>query len=265
MKENRLRKEHLMLIDSHAHLEMREFDSDRGEVVRRAKEAGIDAIVTVGTNLRDCLKALAIAAQYEFVYAALGVHPHDVKGIDEKTYSALRKLVGQPKVVAYGEIGLDFFRNRSPRDVQIRCFGEQLELADEFDLPVIIHDRDAHAETLNMLRTWKGKKRGIVHCFSGDAAMAKKCLDLGFHISIPGPVTYPKSEKLLEVVRQVPLERMLVETDAPYLTPQPHRGKRNEPAYVVHTAKRIADIKGITLAEVGAATSQNARVVFGIE
>lgn len=254
-----------MLIDSHAHLEMREFDPDRDEVVRRAKEAGLDAIVTVGTNLRDCLKALAIAARYEFVYAALGIHPHDVKGIDEKTYSAIRKLVGQPKVVAYGEIGLDFFRDRSPRDVQVRRFGEQLEMADEFDLPVIIHDRDAHTETLNMLKTWKGKKRGIVHCFSGDAAMAKKCLDMGFYISVPGPVTYPKSKNLLEVVRQVPLERMLVETDAPYLTPQPHRGKRNEPAYVVHTAKRIADIKGLTLTQVGAATSQNARAVFGIE
>jgi len=254
-----------MLIDSHAHLEMREFDPDRGEVVRRAKEAGIDAIVTVGTNLRDCRKALAIAAQYDFVYAALGVHPHDVKGIDEKTYGAIRNLVGQPKVVAYGEIGLDFFRNRSPRDVQIRCFGEQLEMADDFDLPVIIHDRDAHTETLNMLKTWKGRKRGIVHCFSGDAAMARKCLDLGFYISIPGPVTYPKADKIQDVVRQVPLERMLVETDAPYLSPQQHRGKRNEPAYAVHTARKIAEVKGLTLAEVAAATSQNARAVFGIK
>jgi TatD DNase family protein len=254
-----------MLIDSHAHLEMREFDHDRDEVVRRAKEAGVDCIVTVGTNLRDCRKAVAIAAQYESVYAALGVHPHDVKGIDEKTYDAISRLISQPKVVAYGEIGLDFFRNRSPRDVQIRCFGEQLEMADEFDMPVIIHDRDAHAETLKMLGAWKGKKGGVVHCFSGDAAMAKKCLDMGFYISIPGPVTYSKAEKLLEVVRQIPLERLLVETDAPYLTPQPHRGKRNEPAYVVHTAKRISDIKGLTLAEVGATTSQNARVVFGIE
>lgn len=254
-----------MLIDSHAHLEMREFDHDRDEVVRRAEAAGVDAIVTVGTNLPDCRKALALAARYEFVYAALGVHPHDVKSIDEKTYGAICKLVCQPKVVAYGEIGLDFFRNRSPRDVQIRCFGEQLEMADEFDLPVIIHDRDAHVETITMLAAWKGKKGGVVHCFSGNAAMATKCLDMGFYISIPGPVTYPKAEKLIEVVRQVPLERLLVETDAPYLTPQQHRGKRNEPAYVVHAAKRIADIKGLTLAEVGAATSKNARAVFGIK
>jgi TatD DNase family protein len=254
-----------MLVDSHAHLEMREFDVDRDDTVRRAREAGVDAIVTVGTNLRDCRKALAIAARHDSVYAALGVHPHDVKGIDEQTYDQIRKLVKQPKVVAYGEIGLDFFRNRSPRDVQIRCFGEQLELADEFDLPVIIHDRDAHAETLNMLKAWKGEKRGIVHCFSGDAAMAKKCLDLGFYISIPGPVTYPKAEKIQDVVRQVPLERLLVETDAPYLTPQPHRGKRNEPAYVVHTARKIAEVKGVPFAEVAAVTSQNARAVFGMK
>jgi TatD DNase family protein len=253
-----------MLIDSHAHLEMREFDPDRDDVIHRAKEAGVEVIVTVGTNLRDCRKALDIAARHESVYAALGVHPHDVKGIDEQTYDHLRKLVKRPKVVAYGEIGLDFFRNRSPRDVQIRCFGEQLELAAEFDLPVIIHDREAHAETLDMLKTWKGKKRGIVHCFSGDAAMAKKCIDMGFCISIPGPVTYPKADKIIDVVRQVPLARLLVETDAPYLSPQAHRGKRNEPAYVVHAARKIAEVKAVPFAQVAAATSQNARTVFGI-
>lgn len=253
-----------MLIDSHAHLEMREFDKDRNEVLRRAKEAGVDAIVTVGTNLRECRKAVALTAQYDGLYAALGIHPHDVKGIDEKTYDSIRELVRGPKVVAYGEIGLDFFRNRSPREVQIRFFGEQLEMADEFGLPVIIHDREAHAEILKMLTGWKGKRGGIIHCFSGDLAMAKKCLDLGFYISIPGPVTYPHSDRLLEVVRQVPLNRLLVETDSPYLTPQPYRGKRNEPAYVIHTAKRVAEVKGLTLAEVGAATSKNARDVFGI-
>lgn len=254
-----------MLIDSHAHLEMREFDHDRDDVIRRAAEAGVEAIVTVGTTLRDCGKALAIAARHANVYAALGIHPHDVKGIDEKTYDSLRKLVGRPKVVAYGEIGLDFFRNRSPRDVQIRCFSEQLELADEFDLPVIIHDREAHVETLRILKAWKGEKRGIVHCFSGDAVMAKQCLDIGFYISIPGPVTYPKAEKIIEVVRKVPLERLLVETDAPYLAPQAYRGKRNEPAYVIHAARKIAEIKGLTLADVAAATTQNARAVFGMD
>ena len=253
-----------MLIDTHAHLEMHAFDEDRDEVVRRAGEAGIDAIVTVGTNLRDCRRAVAIAGRYDSVYAAIGIHPHDVNRIDGETYQLVRKLAGRPKVVAYGEIGLDFFRNRSPRSDQVRRFGEQLELAAELDLPVIIHDRDAHAETLKMLTGWKGGKGGIVHCFSGDAAMAGKCLDLGFYISVPGPVTYPKSERLLDVVRQVPLDRLLLETDAPYLSPQPFRGKRNEPAYVVYTARKVAETKGLPLEDVAAATSRNARAVFGI-
>jgi TatD DNase family protein len=253
-----------MLIDTHAHLEMRAFDDDRDDVIRRAEEAGIDAIVTVGTNLQDCRKAVTIAGRYNSIYAAIGVHPHDVKGIDEKTYHLIRKMAGQPKVVAYGEIGLDFFRNRSPRNDQIRCFGEQLELAAELDLPVIIHDREAHGETLKMLAGWKGRKGGIVHCFSGDTAMARKCVEMGFYISIPGPVTYPKSEKLLEVVRQVPLCRLLVETDAPYLSPHPRRGQRNEPAYVVYTATKIAETRGLPLEEVAEATSRNARAVFGI-
>ncbi len=253
-----------MLIDTHAHLEMRAFDEDRDNVVRRAEEAGIDAIVTVGTNLRDCRKAIAISGRYDSVYAAIGIHPHDVNGIDGETYRLIRKLACQPKVVAYGEIGLDFFRNRSPRRDQIRCFGEQLELAVELDLPVIIHDREAHAETLEMLSEWKGRRGGIVHCFSGDVAMAVKCMELGFYISVPGPVTYPKSEKLLEVVRQIPLDRLLVETDAPYLTPHPYRGQRNEPAYVVYTARKVAETKGLPIEEVAAATSRNAKAVFGL-
>lgn len=254
-----------MLIDSHAHLEMQAFDNDRDAVIRRAKEAGVDVIVTVGTNLQDCRSVVEIATRFESVYAALGIHPHEVKDINQKTYDTIRILVQQPKVVAYGEIGLDFFRNHSPRDIQIRCFGEQLEIADEFNLPVIIHDREAHLETLNMLMARKEKRGGIIHCFSGDVLMAKKCLDMGFYISIPGPVTFPKAEKLFEIVRQVPLDRLLVETDAPYLAPHPYRGKRNEPSYVVHTAQKIADVKGLSLAEVSAATTQNARTVFGIK
>lgn len=253
-----------MLIDTHAHIEMRAFDADRDDVIRRAGEAGIDAIVTVGTNLQDCRKAIAIAGRYDQVYAAIGIHPHDVNGIDGDTYHLIRKLACQPKVVAYGEIGLDFFRNRSPRSDQIRCFGEQLELAAELDLPVIIHDREAHTETLEMLSGWKGRKGGIVHCFSGDATMAGKCLDLGFFISVPGPVTYPKSERLLDVVRQVPLDRLLVETDAPYLSPHPRRGQRNEPAYVVYTARKVAETKGLPIEEVAAATTRNAKAVFGL-
>ena len=253
-----------MFIDSHAHLEMRDFNSDRPEVVKRALDAGVGCIITVGTTLSDCRKALSIAAQYETVYAVIGIHPHEVKAIDAKTYDTLKTLAQNNKVVAYGETGLDFFRNLSPRDVQIRRFGEQLDLAEELGLPVVIHDREAHNETMNLLKAWKGKRRGVVHCFSGDRTMARKCLDLGFYISIPGPITYPKSEKLREIVKDIPIDRLLLETDAPYLTPEPHRGKRNEPAYVVHTARRIAEVKGLSLEDVGRITSRNAKELFSL-
>jgi len=253
-----------MFIDSHAHLEMKEFNRDRPEVLARALQAGVSHIITVGTTLSDCMKALSIARQYDNVYAAVGIHPHEVKTIDGQSYNTLKTLAKENKVVAYGEIGLDFFRNLSPRDVQIRRFGEQLDLADELDLPVVIHDREAHGETMNMLKTWKGKKRGVVHCFSGDRAMARTCIDLGFFISIPGPITFPKSDRLREIVKDIPLSRLLIETDAPYLTPHPHRGKRNEPAYVVHTARAIADVKGLPLEEGGRITSQNAKEIFSL-
>jgi len=252
-----------MLIDSHAHLEIGDFDNDMDDVVERARQTGIDLIVTVGTNLSDCKKAVDLTRRYEAVYAAVGIHPHEVKDITPTTYDDLRKLTKMQKVVAYGEIGLDFFRNLSPRDIQLRRFAEQLELAADLELPIIIHDREAHSETLELLKTWKGR-RGIIHCFSGDCRMAEKCLDMGFYISIPGPVTYKKSEILQDVVRFVPITSLLLETDAPYLTPEPNRGKRNEPAFVIHTAKKVAEIKELPLDTVAFITSQNAKDVFGI-
>jgi hydrolase, TatD family len=254
-----------MLADSHAHLEMNDFDRDRDEVIRRAENAGVDLIITVGTTLDDCRKAVSIANKYKNVYAAIGIHPHEVKDIDETTYETLKKLAKMDKVVAFGEIGLDFFRNLSPRDVQIRRFGEQLELASEIGLPIIIHDRDAHQETLEMLGGWKGKHRGVVHCFSGNYKMAEKCLEMGFFISIPGAITFGKSEKLQDVIRHIPVTDILVETDAPYITPHPHRGKRNEPAYVIHTARKVAEIKGLSLEELASVTYQNTKNVFGIK
>lgn len=253
-----------MVIDSHAHLEMPPFDRDRDQVVRRAREAGVEIIVTVGTTVGDCRKALGIAGRYPGVYAVIGVHPHEVKDIDGKTYDALKEMAGQEKVVAYGEIGLDFFRNLSPRATQIRRFGEQLELASELDLPVVIHDREAHRETLEQLKSWKGARRGIIHCFSGDHAMAKQCIGLGFYISIPGTVTFEKNETLRSIVRDLPLDSLLVETDCPYLTPHPFRGRRNEPAYVVHTARKVAEIKGLPFEDVAAVTTANAKRVFNI-
>jgi TatD DNase family protein len=253
-----------MSIDTHAHLEMEAFDSDREEVLKRAAEAGLTAIVTVGTTLTDCEKAVALARRYPPVYAAVGIHPHEVKGIDAETYDALRVLARQDKVVAIGEIGLDFFYNLSPQEVQLRRFAEQLDLAEELDMPVIIHDREAHAETLRILRLRKGRLRGVLHCFSGDQTMARECLEVGFYLSVAGPVTYRKADQLREVARNVPLDRLLIETDAPYLAPQLHRGKRNEPAYVVETAGCLAEIRGLPVGELIRLTAANARRLFRI-
>lgn len=253
-----------MTIDSHAHLEMAAFDADREEVIARAWAAGLSAIITVGTTIPDCEKAVRIARSHPQVYAAVGIHPHEVKEIDGRTYEALRELARREKVVAIGEIGLDFFYDHSPREVQLRRFAEQIELALELDLPVIIHDREAHGETLGILRQHKGRLRGVLHCFSGDAAMARECLEMGFYLSVAGPVTYKKADELRAVACGIPADRLLVETDCPYLSPQPYRGKRNEPAYVVQTARTLAEIRGVDAREVERSTEENACRLFGL-
>jgi TatD DNase family protein len=253
-----------MLIDSHAHLEMKEFDHDRDEVIVRAGLAGVDYIVTVGTNLDLSRKAVALAGQYENIYAAIGIHPHDAGKIGNNTYDELKKLACEKKIVAYGEIGLDFFRNITPRRRQIERFSEQLQLAKELQLPVIIHDRDAHDQSLEMVKA-SGVSQGVFHCFSGDYAMARKCLDLGFYLSIPGVVTFDKAKTIQNVVKQVPLSSLLLETDCPYLTPAPYRGQRNEPAHIVRTAKKVAEIKDLTWEEVAAIAARNTLCLFHIE
>lgn len=228
-----------MIIDSHAHLEMSEFDSDREEVIKRATEAGVGFIITVGINLEFSLKAVSLAQKHKNIYASIGVHPHDVARADNNTYDALKELAHQQKkrVVAYGEIGLDFFRNISAREIQLKAFGRQLELAQELNLPVIIHDRKAHKQCIEMIKS-SGVRQGVFHCFSGDYEMAKKCMDLGFYISVPGVVTFDKAKTIQNVAEHVPLSSLLLETDAPYLAPIPYRGKRNEPSFVIHTAKK---------------------------
>jgi TatD DNase family protein len=255
-----------MLVDSHAHLEMKDFDRDRDRVVARALEAGVKQIVTVATTLPDIHKALEIARRYDGVHVAVGVHPHEVKDIRPGDFDEIRKVAGrEKKVVAFGEIGLDFYRNHSPRDVQVTRFRELLRLGKELNLPVIIHDREAHEETLRILEEEQnGRWRGVFHCFSGDAAMAKKVIQMGFFVSIPGTVTFSKSRVQQEVVREIPLEKVLLETDCPYLAPEPHRGKRNEPAFVRLTAEKVASLRGLTLSDVARITSVNARALFGI-
>ena len=262
-----------MLIDTHAHLDLPQFDADRAAVVERAQAAGVEVIVNAGADMDSSRRAVALAEQYPEVYAGVGVHPHDAKQVDGDALAALRELARQPKVVAVGEIGLDFYRNLSPQDVQRRAFQAQLAWAARLGKPVIIHDREAHAEVLKALTSWAAGlagsplagRVGVLHSFSGDLLMAKRAIDLGFYISISGPVTYQSARRLAEIVQALPLNRLLIETDCPYLTPHPHRGKRNEPAYVRLVAEKIADIKGLTVDMVAAATTANARLLFELE
>ncbi len=254
-----------MLVDSHAHLEMKDFDRDRDRVIKRALDAEVEKIITVATTLPEMTKALDIAQKHDCVYVALGIHPHEVKDIHPGDYDKIRRLAKEKKVVGFGEIGLDFFRNHSPREVQLTRFRELLRLGKELGLPIIIHDRDAHEETIRILEEEKnGSWRGVFHCFSGDWDMARKVIKMGFYISIPGTVTFPKSQPQQEVVRKIALERILLETDSPYLAPEPNRGKRNEPAFVRHTAEKVAALKGLSFDDVARITTVNARHLFGI-
>ena len=256
----------MMLTDSHAHLEMPEFKKDLEAVIQRAKESGVEYVFTVGTEKKDWKRALEIAESHPSIYAILGVHPHNAKEIDYQTYPMLKELCRNEKVKAYGEIGLDFFRNFSPRDLQLTRFREQIGLAKELGLPVVIHDREAHHETLEILKSEGAKDcGGIIHCFSGDYGMAKACMDMGFYISIPGSITFKNAESFREVVKKIPLDSLLVETDAPFLTPEPFRGKRNEPGYVRYTAQRMAEVKNISLEKVAEVTTQNAMRVYRLD
>jgi len=253
----------MMLIDSHAHLEMPDFKKDLEAVIQRAKESGVEYIFTVGTEKKDWKRAVEIADSHPSIYVILGVHPHNAKEIDDQTYPTLRGLCRNGKVKAYGEIGLDFFRNLSPRDIQLKRFREQIGLAKELDLPIVIHNREAHRETLEILKSEKAEESGgIIHCFSGDYEMAKACLDMGFYISIPGSITFKNAEGLREIVERIPLESLLVETDAPFLTPEPFRGKRNEPSYVRYTAQKVAEIKKVSFEKVAEITTENALRVY---
>lgn len=258
-----------MFVDSHAHIDGEEFDADRDGVVARAREAGVRAILNVGTgdpHAGNFVRAVAVAEKYEGVHAAVGVHPHDAKLYDEAAERLLLEFVRSKRVVALGEIGLDYHYDNSPREVQHGVFGRQLRLARQEGLPVIIHSRDADDDTLEILRAeYAGTERGgVMHCFGGGPELAEGALGLGFYISFAGNVTFKKADALREVARTVPLERLLVETDCPYLAPVPHRGRRNEPAYVVETARFLADLRGVSHEELGRATSENFSRLFGV-
>ncbi len=260
-----------MYVDSHAHIDGEEFDADRDEVVARARAAGVRAILNVGTgdpHGGGLERAVEVAERYDGVYAAVGVHPHDARLFDDRAEQRLNGLVKRsPRVIAWGEIGLDYYYDHSPREVQRAVFVRQLRLAREAVLPVVIHSREADDETVEILRDeWTGAARGgIMHCFGGSARVAESVLELGFVISFAGNVTFKKAEPLREVARLVPLERLLIETDCPFLTPVPFRGRRNEPAYVVETARFLAELRGISPEELGRLTSDNFTRFFGLE
>jgi TatD DNase family protein len=252
------------LTDTHCHLDDERYETDRAAVVARARAAGVTRLVTVGYDLASSRRAVELAAALPGVYAVVGVHPHDAAGVPPDYLEELRQLARAPRVVAIGEIGLDFYRDLSPRPVQREVFVAQLYLARELGLPVVIHCREALGEVYAILRREAVGLSGVMHCFSGSWEEAKRFLALGFYLSIAGPVTFAGARRPVEVARQVPLERLLLETDAPYLTPEPHRGKRNEPAYLVPTAQKVAAIRGICIEELAAATTANAARLFGL-
>ncbi|MBN1889224.1 MAG: TatD family hydrolase [Thermoflexales bacterium] len=260
------------MVDSHCHLDAPQFQQDREQVMERARLACVRAIVVPGVDLASSRAAASLAQEYQELVAAVGVHPHEAKTMDQSTLIKLRALASQAKVVAIGEIGLDYYRDLSPREVQRQAFQTQLDLAAELGLPVIVHDREAHADVLAMLRDWHGglcnpelrTRPGVLHSFSGDTALAEHITAMGFRLGISGPVTYPNAEKTRAVVRAIPLESLLIETDAPYLAPQSRRGKRNEPAYVRYVAEAIAEARAISVEQVIEQTTRHADRLFGL-
>ncbi|MBD0315981.1 MAG: TatD family hydrolase [Nitrospiraceae bacterium] len=258
-----------MLIDTHTHLDDARFHDDRDATVARARETGVERFITIGCDLETSRSAVALADQYPSIYASIGVHPHEVKHIADSWYDEFRSLAKHKKVVAYGEIGLDYHYNYSPPNEQRERFREQVRLARELRLPVIIHTREAQEDTIAILTEERAEDiSGVFHCFSGDARLAQEALALGFYVSFSGIVTFQNATGLREIARTVPLDRLLIETDCPYLAPVPHRGKRNEPAFVAHVARLLASLRtdepDMTVERMAQITSANAKRLFKI-
>jgi TatD DNase family protein len=254
------------LIDTHAHLDFPELAHDLPGVFSRAAERGIHEIITIGIDIPSSRKAAELAQSYPHVYATVGIHPHGARILGADTLNTLHDLAGSKKVVAVGEIGLDYYRDRQPRALQRECLLQQIDIARKANLPVVFHIRDAFEDFFDSIADQAREVAGLVfHCFSGDWDVARKCLDLGGYLSIPGTVTFHKAESQQEVVRRAPMERLLLETDAPFLAPVPYRGKPNEPSFMRYTAAKVAELRGLTLDEVAECTTRNARQVFRLE
>lgn len=252
-----------MLIDSHLHLDSPEFNEDRSAVLERAKQAGILKVISAGTNLASSESVLTLAAVHPEIYPAVGIHPHEAFQVNEKVLTALHELAKAPQAIAIGEIGLDYYYNFSVPEIQRTVFRRQIRLAKECNLPLIIHCREAFGDLINILHEEEaGKRGGVIHCFTGNWDSAERLLDMGFYIGITGIVTFKNITNIPEVVKRLPLEKMLVETDAPYLAPYPHRGKRNEPSFLIHTVESIAKIKGVPIDEIIKTTTHNTERLF---
>ena len=254
-----------MFFDTHAHLNAEQFNDDLQEVIDRALAEGISRIVVVGFDRLTIKRAMELAEQYEFIYASVGWHPVDAIDMKDEDLLWIEELAVHPKVVALGEMGLDYYWDKSPKDIQKEVFRKQIQLAKKVKLPIIIHNRDATADIVEILREEGAKEvGGIMHCFSGSPEVAKECVEMNFYISLGGPVTFKNARKPKEVAEVIPLEKLLIETDCPYLAPHPYRGKRNEPSYVKLVAEQIAEIKEISVDEVARVTTENAKKLFGI-
>ena len=252
-----------MLIDSHAHIQLSQFDRDRDTVLKRAQEAGISTILVIGFDMETSLGAVELAKRHPQIYATVGMHPHDAKDLTPDILKTFRELAAHPKVIALGEMGLDYYRNLSPRQLQKEAFEKQLDLAEALQMPIIIHNRDAYMDILPILEARKpGSVRGVLHCFTGDVALMHRSLAIGFHIGIGGIVTYPSAKDVRAVAKEVPEDRLLIETDCPWLAPQFRRGKRNEPAYVRAVAEKIAELRETSVETIGETTTKNFQTLF---
>jgi len=254
-----------MIFDSHAHYDDEAFNEDREEVIEEIRNSGVVGVLNCGSSLEAARSSLELSQKYEFFYAAVGIHPEYADTVDEKVIEELRDMAKNSKVRAIGEIGLDYYYEENPeRDVQKKAFREQMKLAEKLDLPVVIHDRDAHEDTLNIMKEFP-KVKGVVHCFSGSVEFARECLKLGYYIGFTGVITFKNAKKIIEVANEVPNNRILLETDCPYMAPAPFRGKRNKSDYIRYIAEKLAEIKGITSEELLVNTNNNIKRLLKLE
>lgn len=251
-----------MFIDSHTHIQISQFDPDQDAVLKRASETGVSTILVIGFDLETSLGAVELAEKHENLFATVGMHPHDAKDLTPDVLKTFRELLHHPKVIALGEIGLDYYRNLSPHAVQKDAFEKQLDLAEEMEMPIIVHNRDAYMDILPILEGRRGQIQGVLHCFTGDVELMHRSIEIGFYIGIGGIVTYPNAKDVQAVAREVPLERLLIETDCPWLAPQSWRGKRNEPAYVRAVAEKIAELSETSVGTIGEITTKNFNLLF---